>query len=70
MKLLISSSVVPECIFKIFILFLSPPFFNSDNFLISDVFPQPVSPIIITGIFALIRSKIKIILRKLSAVKT
>ena len=69
MKFTISSSVIPACIFKISIL-LSPLFINSDNFLIKEVLPHPVSPIIITGIFSLILSNIKIILMKLSAVKT
>ena len=68
-NLTISSSVIPAWILRISIL-LSPLLINSDNFLISDVLPQPVSPIIITGIFSLIRSSIKTILIKLSAVKT
>ena len=49
---------------------LTPLFVNSDNFLIREVFPHPVSPIIIVGIFSLILNNIKIILMKLSAVKT
>ena len=65
----ISSSVIPAWIFKISIL-LSPLLINSDNFLINDVFPQPVSPIMITGIFSLILNNINTILIKLSAVKT
>ena len=48
----------------------SPLFFNSLNFLIKYVFPHPVSPIIIIGIFALILINIKHILRKLSLVNT
>ena len=46
------------------------PLFNKlDNIFIKLVFPQPVSPIIITGIPALILNKINIILIKLSLVK-
>ena len=61
---MISLSVIPACILKISISFSK----NSDNFLISEVFPHPVSPIIITGTFALIRNIINIIFEKLSAV--
>ena len=68
-NLTISSSVIPAWIFIISIM-LSPLLSNSDNFLISEVLPHPVSPIIITGIFSLILNNIKIILIKLSAVKT
>ena len=68
-KSTISWSVIPACIFNISIL-LSPLLINSDNFLIREVLPHPVSPIIMTGIFSLIRSNIKTILMKLSAVNT
>ena len=68
-KSTISLSVIPAWIFSIFIL-LFPLFISSDNFLISDVLPHPVSPIIIVGIFSLILNNINIILIKLSAVKT
>ena len=69
-KLSKSTSLVPACIFFILILFVFPLFLNSDNFLIRDVLPHPVSPIIITGILDLILNKIKTILIKLSAVIT
>ena len=44
--------------------------YNFDIVLTKKVFPQPVSPINITGILALIRSNIKINFAKLSAVNT
>ena len=49
--------------------FICPLFNNFDNIFIKLVLPQPVSPIIITGIPALILNKTKIILIKLSLVK-
>ena len=70
MKSIISLSDVPAFMFKIFILESSPPFNNRESILINEVLPQPVSPIIITGILALILNNINIILIKLSAVKT
>ena len=62
-NLIISLSLVPAWIFKIFIFFLSPLLSISDNFLISDVLPQPVSPIIITGILDLILNNINAIFK-------
>ena len=70
MKLIMSLSEIPAWIFKTFIFSSDPLFINLESILIKDVFPQPVSPIIIIGIFALILNKINIILIKLSAVKT
>ena len=52
-SLIISLSVIPEWIW-IIPNNSSPLFKNWDNFIISEVLPQPVSPIIITGISAFI----------------
>ena len=70
MNLMISSSLVPAWMFNVFIFVLSPLFLSSDNFLISEVFPQPVSPIIITGIPDRNLNNTNIILTKLSGVIT
>ena len=68
-KSIISLLSVPAWIFKINI-FSSPKFINCDNFLIKAVLPHPVSPIIIIGTPSLILNNMKIILIKLSEVKT
>ena len=66
-KSIISLSFVPEWIFIIFIEFLFLfLFIKLYAILIKAVFPQPVSPIIITGTFDLSRIKINITLIKLS----
>ena len=61
----ISLSVIPA--FIVIEINLNPD--KSQIVFIKLVFPQPVSPINITGIFDFILNKIKIILKKLSAVK-
>ena len=53
MKTIIYSSLIHVYILIISINF-SPLFKNCDNFIIKEVLPHPVSPIIITGIFAFI----------------
>ena len=69
MNKIISSFVWPAWILSITNRHL-PLFCNSLNFRIRLVLPHPVSPIIITGIFALNRISIKHIFIKLSTVKT
>ena len=66
-KLIISSSSVPACTFFVFIL-SEPLFINIESIFKRLVLPQPVSPISITGIDALIFNKIITVLIKLSLV--